>query len=171
MSMLICRFAKKYAQQYLIKLFKVSTSFRPVEVWTGMGVNSKLTGDSSNIADEETFPFIFSPVTVDWSSLYWICFCTHSRERQQASRLVRRTEKKLKEVMLQVDDERRNTDQFKDQVSPISNTLCLCTHWSNDVTSSWTESVLVCVYFWVLNKPSLQRWRRPIAECVNWNVS
>ncbi|XP_038129419.1 myosin-9-like [Cyprinodon tularosa] len=39
-----------------------------------------------------------------------------SKERQQASRLVRRTEKKLKEVMLQVDDERRNTDQYKDQV-------------------------------------------------------
>ncbi|KAK5865896.1 hypothetical protein PBY51_020128 [Eleginops maclovinus] len=39
-----------------------------------------------------------------------------SKERQQASRLVRRTEKKLKEVMLQVEDERRNTEQFKDQV-------------------------------------------------------
>lgn len=30
-----------------------------------MGVSSKLTGDSSNIADEETFSFTFSPVTVD----------------------------------------------------------------------------------------------------------
>ncbi|XP_026158575.1 myosin-9-like isoform X1 [Mastacembelus armatus] len=39
-----------------------------------------------------------------------------SKERQQSSRLARRTEKKLKEVMLQADDERRNTDQFKDQV-------------------------------------------------------
>uniref|UniRef100_A0A3Q2Q6P8 Myosin-9 n=1 Tax=Fundulus heteroclitus TaxID=8078 RepID=A0A3Q2Q6P8_FUNHE len=38
-----------------------------------------------------------------------------SKERQQASRLVRKTEKKLKEVMLQVDDERRNTEQYKDQ--------------------------------------------------------
>ncbi len=38
------------------------------------------------------------------------------RERQQASKLVRRSEKRLKEVILQVDDERRNTEQFKDQV-------------------------------------------------------
>jgi myosin protein heavy chain len=29
---------------------------------------------------------------------------------------VRRTEKKLKEVVLAVDDERRNTEQYKDQV-------------------------------------------------------
>lgn len=29
---------------------------------------------------------------------------------------MRRTEKKLKEVLLQVDDERRNTEQYKDQV-------------------------------------------------------
>ena len=39
-----------------------------------------------------------------------------SRERQAASKLVRRTEKKLKEVILTVDDERRNTEQYKDQV-------------------------------------------------------
>lgn len=29
---------------------------------------------------------------------------------------MRRTEKKLKEVVLAVDDERRNTEQYKDQV-------------------------------------------------------
>ncbi|XP_008412424.1 myosin-9-like isoform X1 [Poecilia reticulata] len=46
-----------------------------------------------------------------------------SKERQQASRLVRRTEKKLKEVMLQVDDERRNTDQFKDQVDKTNSRM------------------------------------------------
>ena len=34
-----------------------------------------------------------------------------------ASKLVRRSEKRLKEILLQVDDERRNTEQFKDQVS------------------------------------------------------
>ncbi|XP_065815832.1 myosin-9-like [Labrus bergylta] len=39
-----------------------------------------------------------------------------SKEHQQASRLARRTEKKLKEVLLQVEDERRNTEQHKDQV-------------------------------------------------------
>ncbi|XP_007574064.1 myosin-9-like isoform X2 [Poecilia formosa] len=46
-----------------------------------------------------------------------------SKERQQASRLVRRTEKKLKEVMLQVDDERRNTDQYKDQVDKANSRM------------------------------------------------
>lgn len=46
------------------------------------------------------------------------------RERQQASKLVRRTEKKLKEVILQVDDERRNTEQYKDQVT-LTTSLCI----------------------------------------------
>lgn len=30
--------------------------------------------------------------------------------------MVRRTEKKMKELVLQVEDERRNTEQYKDQV-------------------------------------------------------
>ncbi|XP_030062730.1 LOW QUALITY PROTEIN: myosin-9 [Microcaecilia unicolor] len=38
-----------------------------------------------------------------------------TKERQNASKQVRRTEKKLKDVLLQVDDERRNAEQFKDQ--------------------------------------------------------
>uniref|UniRef100_A0AAQ5YSV9 Myosin-9 n=1 Tax=Amphiprion ocellaris TaxID=80972 RepID=A0AAQ5YSV9_AMPOC len=46
-----------------------------------------------------------------------------SKERQQASRLARRTEKKLKEVMLQVDDERRNTDQYKDQADKTNSRM------------------------------------------------
>ncbi|XP_074486653.1 myosin-9-like isoform X1 [Sebastes fasciatus] len=46
-----------------------------------------------------------------------------TKERQQASRLARRTEKKLKEVMLQVDDERRNTDQYKDQVEKTNSRM------------------------------------------------
>ncbi|XP_027872932.1 myosin-9-like [Xiphophorus couchianus] len=46
-----------------------------------------------------------------------------SKERQQASRLVRRTEKKLKEVVLQVDDERRNTDQYKDQMEKTNSRM------------------------------------------------
>ncbi|XP_072561093.1 myosin-9-like isoform X1 [Paramormyrops kingsleyae] len=46
-----------------------------------------------------------------------------SRERQQANKTVRRTEKKLKEVILQVDDERRNSDQFKDQSEKMSNRM------------------------------------------------
>lgn len=46
--------------------------------------------------------------------------CSCLRERQGATKLVRRTEKKLKEVLLQVDDERRNTEQYKDQVRGFS---------------------------------------------------
>ncbi|XP_019717409.1 myosin-9-like isoform X2 [Hippocampus comes] len=46
-----------------------------------------------------------------------------SKERQQASRLVRRTEKKLKEIMLQVDDERRNAEQYKDQADKTNNRM------------------------------------------------
>ncbi|XP_042340707.1 myosin-9-like [Plectropomus leopardus] len=46
-----------------------------------------------------------------------------SKERQQASRLARRTEKKLKEVMLQVDDERRNTEQYKDQAEKTNSRM------------------------------------------------
>lgn len=40
----------------------------------------------------------------------------HSRERAAANKIVRRTEKKLKEVCMQVEDERRHADQFKEQV-------------------------------------------------------
>lgn len=61
--------------------------------------------------------------------MYWFltgfAFSAFFRERHQASRLARRTEKKLKEVLLQVEDERRNTDQYKDQVSLIANLLSL----------------------------------------------
>ncbi|XP_063292215.1 myosin-10-like [Pelobates fuscus] len=39
-----------------------------------------------------------------------------SRERLLANKLVRRAEKRLKEVLLQVEEERRNADQFKDQL-------------------------------------------------------
>lgn len=39
-----------------------------------------------------------------------------SRERAAANKLVRRTEKKLKEVFMQVEDERRHADQYKEQV-------------------------------------------------------
>uniref|UniRef100_A0A8C1M9R7 Myosin-9 n=1 Tax=Cyprinus carpio TaxID=7962 RepID=A0A8C1M9R7_CYPCA len=42
------------------------------------------------------------------------------QERQQASKLVRRAEKRLKEVILQVDDERRNTEQYKDQAKTLN---------------------------------------------------
>ncbi|XP_067353616.1 myosin-9-like [Channa argus] len=43
-----------------------------------------------------------------------------SKERQQATKVSRRAEKKLKEVLLQVDDERRNADQYKIQEEKTS---------------------------------------------------
>ncbi|XP_061731420.1 myosin-9-like [Nerophis ophidion] len=41
-------------------------------------------------------------------------------ERQGATKLVRRTEKKLIELVLQVDGERRNTEQYKDQADKLN---------------------------------------------------
>ncbi|XP_034633517.1 myosin-9 [Trachemys scripta elegans] len=41
---------------------------------------------------------------------------SETKERQAAGKQVRRAEKKLKDILLQVDDERRNTEQYKDQV-------------------------------------------------------
>ncbi|NXD09999.1 MYH9 protein, partial [Nothocercus nigrocapillus] len=38
-----------------------------------------------------------------------------TKERQAVSKQVRRAEKKLKDILLQVDDERRNAEQYKDQ--------------------------------------------------------
>lgn len=40
-----------------------------------------------------------------------------SRERILSGKLVRRAEKRLKEVVLQVEEERRAADQLRDQVS------------------------------------------------------
>ncbi|XP_040263350.1 myosin-9 isoform X1 [Bufo bufo] len=40
---------------------------------------------------------------------------TETKERQAASKQVRRSEKKLKDVLMQMEDERRNAEQFKDQ--------------------------------------------------------
>jgi len=38
------------------------------------------------------------------------------RERQNQGKVNRKLDKRLKELMLQIEDERRNADQFKDQV-------------------------------------------------------
>ncbi|MED6235047.1 Myosin-9 [Ataeniobius toweri] len=46
-----------------------------------------------------------------------------SRERLTATKLVRRTEKKLKEVILQVDDERRSAEQQKDQADKLNSRM------------------------------------------------
>ncbi|XP_056122969.1 myosin-9a isoform X2 [Rhinichthys klamathensis goyatoka] len=42
------------------------------------------------------------------------------KERQQSTKQVRRVEKKLKEVLLQVEDERRNADQFKNESEKLN---------------------------------------------------
>uniref|UniRef100_A0A1A7YG08 Myosin, heavy chain 10, non-muscle n=1 Tax=Iconisemion striatum TaxID=60296 RepID=A0A1A7YG08_9TELE len=46
-----------------------------------------------------------------------------TRERQTATKLVRRTEKKMKEILLQVDDERRNGEQHKDQADKLNSRM------------------------------------------------
>ncbi|XP_058495843.1 myosin-10-like isoform X2 [Solea solea] len=45
------------------------------------------------------------------------------KERAAANKIVRRTEKKLKEVMLQVEDERRHADQYKEQLEKANTRL------------------------------------------------
>uniref|UniRef100_A0A8D0H4I8 Myosin-9 n=1 Tax=Sphenodon punctatus TaxID=8508 RepID=A0A8D0H4I8_SPHPU len=45
---------------------------------------------------------------------------SETKERQASSKQVRRAEKKLKEVLLQVDDERRNSEQYKDQEDKVN---------------------------------------------------
>ncbi|KAK2121486.1 hypothetical protein P7K49_002872 [Saguinus oedipus] len=46
-----------------------------------------------------------------------------TKERQAACKQVRRTEKKLKDMLLQVEDERRNAEQYKDQDDKASTCL------------------------------------------------
>ncbi|KAL7890987.1 hypothetical protein AOLI_G00004630 [Acnodon oligacanthus] len=48
-----------------------------------------------------------------------------SKEKQQSVKVMRRTEKKLKEVLLQVEDERRNSDQYKDQMEKANTRMKL----------------------------------------------
>ncbi|ROL41705.1 Myosin-9 [Anabarilius grahami] len=42
------------------------------------------------------------------------------KERQQSTKQVRRVEKKIKELLLQVEDERRNADQFKNEAEKLN---------------------------------------------------
>uniref|UniRef100_A0A665W1V3 Myosin-10-like n=1 Tax=Echeneis naucrates TaxID=173247 RepID=A0A665W1V3_ECHNA len=46
-----------------------------------------------------------------------------AKERGAANKIVRRTEKKLKEVCMQVEDERRHADQFKEQVEKANSRM------------------------------------------------
>lgn len=58
--------------------------------------------------------------TYDPTVFRTLMFCTdcllYVRERAIANKLVRKTEKKLKEVVMQVEDERRHADQYREQV-------------------------------------------------------
>uniref|UniRef100_A0A8C9Z5Y5 Myosin, heavy chain 10, non-muscle n=1 Tax=Sander lucioperca TaxID=283035 RepID=A0A8C9Z5Y5_SANLU len=45
------------------------------------------------------------------------------QERAAANKIVRRTEKKLKEVMMQVEDERRHADQYKEQMEKANSRM------------------------------------------------
>ncbi|KAM8879782.1 myosin-10-like isoform 1-T1 [Spinachia spinachia] len=46
-----------------------------------------------------------------------------AKERAAANKIIRRTEKKLKEVMLQVEDERRHADQYKEQMEKANSRM------------------------------------------------
>ncbi|KAM9482792.1 myosin-10 isoform 1-T1 [Clarias gariepinus] len=46
-----------------------------------------------------------------------------SKERAAANKIVRRTEKKLKEVFMQVEDERRHADQYKEQMEKANSRM------------------------------------------------
>ncbi|XP_058848315.1 myosin-10-like isoform X4 [Acipenser ruthenus] len=46
-----------------------------------------------------------------------------AKERASANKLVRRTEKKLKEVFMQVEDERRHADQYKEQMEKANSRM------------------------------------------------
>uniref|UniRef100_A0A7N6BUH8 Myosin, heavy chain 10, non-muscle n=1 Tax=Anabas testudineus TaxID=64144 RepID=A0A7N6BUH8_ANATE len=46
-----------------------------------------------------------------------------TKEKAAANKTVRRTEKKLKEVMMQVDDERRHADQYKEQMEKANSRM------------------------------------------------
>lgn len=44
----------------------------------------------------------------------------HCREKQAAAKTLRQKDKKLKDALLQVEDERKQAEQYKDQVQTVS---------------------------------------------------
>lgn len=67
---------------------------------------------------------------------------TPFRERYQASRMVRRLEKKQKELLLQCEDERRNTEQYKDQARLFWRLLVLCRcPWCEHISNSMADGI------------------------------
>lgn len=79
-------------------------------------------------------------LTLCWPQLIVIAL-TPFRERYQASRMVRRQEKKQKELLLQCEDERRNTEQYKDQARLFWRLLVLCRcPWCEHISNSSTNS-------------------------------
>lgn len=78
--------------------------------------NLVMTIIPSNLAEYFVVNFFCSHFKIKWLKFNFKNIYFSHRDRQVATKLVRRTEKKLKEVILQVDDERRNAEQHKDQV-------------------------------------------------------
>lgn len=50
--------------------------------------------------------------------VFFNLYCLRFRERAIANKLVRKAEKKLKEALMQAEDERRHADQYREQVHP-----------------------------------------------------
>lgn len=62
------------------------------------------------------FTFGFLAVEIQQKVLTLCIFGSTYRERQNLAKINRRTEKKLKEFALSIEDERRNAEQYKEQV-------------------------------------------------------
>lgn len=58
-----------------------------------------------------------------WLQLLQSASAAGFRDHQQAAKLTRKTEKKLREVMLQAEDERRQSEISKDEASRITRRL------------------------------------------------
>lgn len=77
--------------------------------------------------------------------------------------MVRRLEKRQKEMLLQIDDERRNTGQYKDQARPF---------WTlNKVLFATSVVDLLTELLWALTWPSTHRLKRQTTVCASWNVN
>ena len=80
------------------KLAQLEEQLEQEARWEGMTLNNVPIGSLYISSNHETK-----------SAFSW-------RERAAANKIVRRTEKKLKEICMQVEDERRHADQYKEQV-------------------------------------------------------
>lgn len=87
-----------------------------------------------------------------WKSIVTVCVFSvpFFRERAIANKLVRKTEKKLKEVVMQVEDERRHADQYREQVlfkNVISKPSAWLEKWPKNELLSLTHPLVVTTHF------------------------